>query len=500
MTIEQPVEPGAETGVERRTLLKAGLASAAVAGPFTGLTVPAEAGGRGRPRPTQLFPVEDKRDGVVRLHLPRGFQYRSFHDTSQPVVLDDGTVLPPNHDGMGAFRDRRGGVLLVRNHELNNPSAPADYQHFGPAGDHTYDPAARGGTTTIHVDRRGRVDRAYTSLNGTIMNCSGGIMPWGSWITCEETVNGPDVGPDFTGASNEPLQEQHGYVFEVPAGGRSKGTPIRSAGRFAHEAVSFDPREGRLYLTEDNFGFPSGFFRYTPPVHPMKAGRMKDGGRLEMLAVVGEDGAHLEREHTHGMKYRVRWVPIADPDFTGDYDPATGTGTTNDDAIRYVGDQGRALGAAHFSRLEGQVYDDGVVYFCSTQGGGPAESVDPADLPTGGFGNGHGQVWAYDTRRKTLTCVYQSTDVDVLDLPDNITASKRGTLVLCEDHDDDNYLRGLSRRGRIWDIAVNRINGMFDAEFAGSTFSADGKTLFVNIQDDPAVSFAVWGPWRAIGV
>ncbi len=68
--------------------------------------------------------------------------------------------------------------------------------------------------------------RGVTSLNGTMMNCSGGIMPWGSWVTCEETVNGPDVGPDFTGVSNIPLTKPHGFVFEVPANGQSDRQPI----------------------------------------------------------------------------------------------------------------------------------------------------------------------------------------------------------------------------------------------------------------------------------
>ena len=63
------------------------------------------------------------------------------------------------------------------------------------------------------------------------MNCSGGRMPWGSWITCEETINGPDVGPDFTGVSNVPLTQPHGYIFEVPAGGQSDREPITAAGR-----------------------------------------------------------------------------------------------------------------------------------------------------------------------------------------------------------------------------------------------------------------------------
>ena len=118
-------------------------------------------------------------------------------------------------------------------------------------------------------------------------------MPWGSWITCEETVNGPDVGPDFTGASNVPLQQRHGFIFEVPAGGQSDRKPITMAGRFAHEAAAFDPRHGHLYLTEDNFGFPSGLYRYIPPSNPMDTGRLEDGGHLQMLAVTGVPNADL---------------------------------------------------------------------------------------------------------------------------------------------------------------------------------------------------------------
>lgn len=55
-----------------------------------------------------------------------------------------------------------------------------------------------------------------------------------------------------------------------------------------------------------------------------------------------------------------------------------------------------------------------------------------------------------------------------------MTSSADGTLVLCEDNDEDNYLRGLSRQGAIWDIVLNRIPGMFGSEFAGSTSAPTG--------------------------
>ena len=438
-----------------------------------------------------LGPVADQRDGVVRLHLPPKFQYRSFHDTESTVTLDDGTVLPGRHDGMAAFPGPLGNTILVRNHEVGN-AAPA----FGPGG--PYDSAAGGGTTTVEVTPDGRVVRSFTSLNGTMSNCAGGAMPWGSWLTCEETVNGPDVGPDFTNRPNTGLQKPHGYVFEVPAGGESDRRPITAAGRFAHEAAAYSPDEGIVYLTEDNFGFPSGFYRYIPPVNPMTAGRLEDGGRLQMLRVVGAPNAHLEARQQRGARYAVDWVDIADPNPSFPYTPGSPAPTTNDTALNHVSAQGRAQGAAGFSRLEGATWTQGEIYFTSTQGGGDPEAGPDNQA---GYGNGTGQVWSYDPKRRTLTCRHQSPGVEVLDFPDNITArSDRGAIVICEDSLGDNFIRRLDKDGNLANLALNRLvsstgTPRFADEFAGATFSPDGQTLFVNIQASRGITFAIWGPW-----
>jgi uncharacterized protein len=485
--------------MDRRTFLRGSAATAGavvLGGPFQGfVTRAANAVKPAVPAPV-LRPVEDKRDGIVRLWLPRGFQYRSFHDTETPVTLPDGTVLPGRHDGMASFPGPGENLYLVRNHEVNAPG-----NAFGPGT--PYDAMARGGTTTIEVTPKGKVVDAFTSLNGTQMNCSGGPMPWGSWVTCEETVNGPDVGPDFTLVSNVPLEQPHGFIFEVPAGGQSNREPITSAGRFAHEAVAFDPVEGILYLTEDNFGFPSGFYRYMPAGNPMETGFLDNDGKLQMLAVAGQPNLDLAAAQPEGATYGVEWVDIEDPAPSFPYTPGLPAPTDNNTALVYVGNQGRAQGAAYFSRLEGSVYENGVVYFCSTQGGGLAEtSIGPiAD----GYGNGTGQVWAYWIEDHVLQLVFESPGVEVLDFPDNVTTSRRGTLILCEDSSGDNYLRGLTKAGDLFDVALNRLHSAggtprFGEEFAGSTFSPDGSTLFVNIQANAGLTFAIWGPWARIGV
>jgi secreted PhoX family phosphatase len=488
------------TLLNRRTFLKgaaaAGGAAALSGGPFAGFIARVAAAGEIDLGP--LGPVEDLRDGKVRLWLPDGFHYRSFHDTDgPPIFLDDGSRLQGRHDGMGSFVASRGDSTLIRNHEINGPGAA-----FGDPAN-AYDPMARAGCTTSIVSPTGEVRAAWTSLNGTMMNCSGGQMPWGAWITCEETVNGPDVGPDFTGASNVPLTKPHGYIFEVPVDGVSPAEPVTAAGRFPHEAVAFDPDEGILYLTEDNFAFPSGYYRYIPPTNPMVTGRLEDGGKLQMLKVVGVHQAHLEANQSVGAAYPVEWVDIDEPNPSFPYTPGQPATTTNDAALTFVSTQGRAKGAAGFSRLEGQKFDRGVAYFTSTQGGGAAETGPEL---TAGYGNGTGQVWAYRPSDQTLTCVFQSPSNAVLDFPDNVTTSNRGTVILCEDSAGDNFIRGLSRKGELFDIALNRLTNnatgapRFGEEFAGSTFSRNGKTLYVNIQASAGVSFAIWADWQQLGV
>ncbi len=165
-----------------------------------------------------------------------------------------------------------------------------------------------------------------------------------------------------------------------------------------------------------------------------------------MLAAVGEPNAELDLHQAPGTRYQVTWVDIdePDPDMDG-HDEQRG-----DPA---VGDQGRARGAAHFSRLEGATYADGRIYFTSTQGGeadtilGSNGTYEPVN---DGYGRGRGQVWAYQPGPERLTCVYQSPGSSTLDLPDNVTTSANGTLVLCEDGTGDNFLRGLTTEGELF--------------------------------------------------
>jgi secreted PhoX family phosphatase len=479
------------TGLSRRRFLQgsAALAGGAIlgGGPFQSYIAHAARGGKTGPGPHPdygpLVAVPDLRDNVARLALPEGFTYRSFHMAGTPLAPGGTMPTPARSDGMAAFAAGRGMYAVVRNHEVNGP--------VGAFGDPAlaYDPATGGGTTTFLVRKDGEVVDGWVSLNGTQMNCAGGRTPWGSWLTCEETVNGPDVGNDFTNGNNALLTQKHGYMFEVPTEGVSDGVPIRSAGRFAHEAAAVDPVSGFVYLTEDNFAFPSGFYRYVPPNDPFTDGKVADGGELQMLRVQDQHGIDLSLAQGQGATFAVDWVTIDDPD------PTFAPGTTNNQAIVAVSNQGLAQGAAKFSRLEGAYFDAGTVYFVSTQGGGAPN--DPTQPVSGGaFGTGRGQVWAYDIAASQLRLVYESPSAATLDLPDNVVTTRSGALLLCEDNTAPNFLRGLTPDGDLFDFARNTIPGQTGDEFAGATFGPDFHTLFVNIQSGASLTFAIWGPWR----
>ena len=138
---------------------------------------------------------------------------------------------------------------------------------------------------------------------------------------------------------------------------------------------------GALYLSEDNFAFPSGFYKYVPPVHPRRAGRLEDGGSLYMVKIKGVTNADLAQHQEPGAKFRVEWVKIDEPTFDFGRPTAPDKPTViNDEALQFVSQQGLVKGAAKFSRLEGTIYAHGWVYFTSTQGG---LSTDPTQVGLG---------------------------------------------------------------------------------------------------------------------
>jgi uncharacterized protein len=412
-------------------------------------------------------------DGQEILALPQGFQYMTFGKTGDR--MSDGFLTPAIHDGMTCLEMPHGKLRLIRNHELRNAAGNFVAGVVGPLSTR-YDAKAAGGCVTVEFDpRRKRVLRDFTSINGTLVNCSGGLSYNNTgWLTCEETTSGPAQGYD----------KPHGYTFlvskdidaPVPA------QPFTAMGRFAKEAAVADNESGIVYQTEDS-GNNSGFYRFLPN----DPANLLAGGVLQMLAIRGRPNYDTRLNQTVGAELPVDWVTIDNPN------PAVISSSTS------CFGQGFVKGGARFNRLEGVFRgDDGTMYFVSTSGGNA----------------GVGQLWQFVPSFSgggELVLVYESPAGAVLDSPDNICITPSGGVLFCEDDasgDNDvhplapgftniNRMIGLGRSGEPFEFAVNVFS---DSEFAGACFSPDGEILFVNIQGDASVgsgmTCAIWGPWR----
>ncbi|MEV6378140.1 PhoX family protein [Streptomyces sp. NPDC051773] len=401
------------------------------------------------------------------LDLPKGFRYRVLSREGDPLRSGEGTV-PSNHDGMSAFPGRHGRVHLVRNHEnRHNGRIPVPTIEGL-----TYDPAGKGGCTSLTLDARGKVLSEQVAIAGTAVNCAGGPTPWGTWLTCEENE-------DKAGTNG--YTKDHGFIFEVDAADprRSGAVPLTAMGRFQHEAIAVDPKRGVVYETEDAFERPFGlFYRFLPAKPKGGLGSLRAGGRLQAMRVPGvpdlspiqEPGACFDG---------IEWVDVPDP-------LAART------AIRHQ-DFG-PKGITHAQKLEGCYWGGRCVYFVSSF----ARSSD------GSAADHYGQIWRYDPDHRTLTLVIAfgpDTDLQLPgESPDNICLAPSGGLMVCEDGNGTQHVYGVTRRGEVYAMARNAQNiGTADepewGEFAGVTFSPDGETMYVNCYT-PGTTFAVTGPWR----
>jgi uncharacterized protein len=438
----------------------------AMGGPLSAL-----AAGQGRRRAEgygPLAPAAAEGTDVEYLALPAGFTYSVISRGGDP--MSDGNPTPNVFDGMAAYPGRGNQTVLVRNHE--HRSREGEIPVVVPPGmRYDPDPNTRGGNTKLVVNGRREVVRSFAILGGTHTNCAGGSTPWGTWITAEEIFN-------YGSAGSEPGQGvPHGYIFEMPADaeGPVYAEPIRAAGRFSHEAVAW--LNGALYETEDRGD--AAFYRFRPAREPREAGDLASfGGTLEALVVRGRPNFDADAA-SPGETYPVEWVAIEEPN-------------PLQDTVRA---EAQAKGAAIFNRTEGIWAGDRSVFFDCTSGGDA----------------GLGQLWELRPRGGAggdLTLVYESASSDDLENPDNLVlVPATGDVFLQEDSDGEQFVRGVDRRGRIYDFAQTLVN---DSEFCGGCFSPDGQTFFLNQQggrlasgQDPAtqpdsgraLTYAIWGPF-----
>jgi uncharacterized protein len=491
----------------RRTFLRrsaiAGGALAA-AGPLGVLTARTPAAAP-PPSSTGYGPLVPKGD----LALPAEFNYQII--SRQGLPQRDGEPTPGIFDGMGAFPDVGGDpsgngdrVILIRNHE--NRRRPGEIPVTVPPGlRYDEDPTYTAGCTKLVVERERtgrdpstgaatyayRLADSFNILGGTDTNCAGGELPFKKWVTCEEVVN--------RGASGK----KHGYVFEIDAmaDGPVPAVPVPQAGRFEHEAVAWVG--GILYETEDRRIEPDGtvqigaaFYRYVPESRIGQSGNLAEStGVLQALKLRNEFRANMDVRPV-GVPFEVEWVTVQEPDHEDD------TNNRRDRAPGFTPTriQAQDKGAAVFDRQEGM--------WVGASGSSAAGQKVYFDCTEGGPNN-LGQVWEYDPGRETITLIFQSPSVAVLENPDNVTiVPQTQDIFLCEDGppapSPSQFIRGVTRDGEIYDFAETITN---DTEFCGACFDPDGQTLYVNQQGERtepplgtpelrAVTYAIYGPFE----
>lgn len=364
------------------------------------------------------------------LLLPEGYSYEIL--ISEGMLLSDGNSFGGDND-MNAFVPISDGkAYLAVNHE----SIP-------------------GGMSVLTLEKQNdkwmmtegrKVD--FSSVGGTIYNCSGNPSPWGTVFTAEEWAPTPDdedwpeASKALTDAGLSGDRMNYGWMVEVnPVTLEVK--KIKAMGRFDHESIAFMPDQQTMYLTDDIRG--GHFYKFV-------ADKPADvsSGTLYALDAVNR-----------------KWIEIPE------------------DRLDDTRTAAAELGATGFDRPEDVEYNpvDGMIYWVET-----GDNRKEGQLKLG-------RVNVFNPETLENKAFVQGSMEGIIN-PDNIAIEPvTGRVFIQEDRYDEFMAptEGMPNAS-LWvaetDGTINRFANMpFASEVTGGAFAPDG-TLFFNVQHPEA-------PWKA---
>ena len=432
-----------------------------------------------------------------------------------PIDMLDKGIDPANYFN-GFLRPEMSSEegLLVINHEYFNPLFVGGY--IDPAVEKTAEQLAEEqqsvGLSVLHVkkDAEGQwalvADSAYnrridaTSKTllvgpaaavdggpeavGTLANCSGGVTPWGTALSCEENFQDyPVAAPDGYGWDPEVYGKKHyGWVVEIdPFDAASTPRKQTALGRCRHENVAIAVgADGTVvaYMGDD---------KADSCVYKFVADKKLSGDRAEDMTIL-ESGKLYVADFGNG-----KWLLV-------DYDSQEALQTAVDaegaplfasqaDVLADIRAAALLLRATPMDRPEDiEIHPkDGSIFIALTN--------------NTGHGNFHGQIVRLVETDSNYTSETFEWSVFAVggpqsgfSSPDNLIFDAEGNLWMVTDISSSRHNKGIYKfqannglfffrtEGPFAGIAYQFASGPVHCEMTGPAWTPDGKTLFLSVQ------------------
>ena len=415
----------------RRTFLRAGAVATGVlaAGPLRALEAlaaePLEDGGPVEALAAGYGPL---RAAGAHLELPDGFWYVRFGAAGDK--MSNGKPTPNYHDGMAAFPGPGGTVRLVRNHEVDGQK--------GAFANDPYDGVAGGGTTNLVFDPKAARLRGELPVAGRDRPQ---LRRGRHALGVVDHLRGDHRRPRRTATTHAARLLLRG----AGRGGRAgQGSPARGHGPL-HPRGGVR-RSGLRHRLRDGGPAP-------PPAStascPRRRGCSPQAGGCRCWPSPGG-----RRPTSAGASIPVRGC--RSPGSTSPI-PTIATPVTTRRRCSNRGSGGAGPPSDGSRAASGTPTARG-----AAPGSSPPTAATPASVRCGG------------TTRPTAGSSSSTSRARPVALrqPDNVTVSPRGALLLCEDGQGSRTASRGCPTADLFDFARNRGS---DGEFAGATWSPDGK-------------------------